>query len=122
MIWRRVILMVVIAEINTNYYLPRANGQASIAGALAWGVRGVLIHLEPSTTTTEASSTANPGMAFVDTYAARRRKIAALALRDAPPRRAGDSWRRTVGRFQGDQEMQDIWEAGRRLREADRLP
>ena len=113
--------MVLTMEINN--YLPQANGQPSMAGAIAWGVRGVSIHLETSTTTTESVSTSHTDIAFMDVQqVARRRSIAALAMRGVPRPPARDSWRRTVGRFEGDAEMQAIWEAGRRIREADRLP
>jgi hypothetical protein len=43
-----------------------------------------------------------------------------LAMRGAAPTPAPDAWLRSVGMFDGNPQMDEIWEAGRRIREAER--
>lgn len=57
----------------------------------------------------------------LETLAAR---VAALEAKIAEMQAAtpqGKDWRRTIGMFAGDEVMKEIFEAGREIREADRL-
>src|SRR5690242_2867330 len=44
-----------------------------------------------------------------------------LALQGPPPTPAPDAWVGSVGMFDGNPAMDDIWEAGRQIREAERF-